>query len=150
MNPIIYRNEFGQIHRDYDLSAIEWGRGSKEWYVNGKRHRAGDLPAIYFINETTQWWKDGQLHREGGLPAVKYFCGENLRLEEWWINDRKLSDTQAIAYILFCQKMQEKKKLRAQKKIYYWWVQICYDMKRECGKRMAKKNVENYKKMMEL
>ena len=28
MNPIIYRNESGQIHRDNDLPAMEWSDGS--------------------------------------------------------------------------------------------------------------------------
>ena len=43
-------------------------------------------------------------------------------------------------YILFCQKMEEKKKVRAQKKIYYWWIQICYDPKTTVGKRMLEKS----------
>ena len=34
-------------------------------------------------------------------------------------------------YILFCQKMEEKIRLRAQKKIYFWWIQICYDPERK-------------------
>ena len=149
MNPVVYKNEFGQVHRSDDLPAIEWGRGSKEWYVNGERHRANDLPAIYVINETTQWWKNGQLHREGGLPAIKYFCGIDSS-EEWWLNDRKLSSTQAIAYTLFCQKMKKKNRVRAQKKIYFWWIQICYDLEHHsgCGQRMARKNLEVFETMM--
>ena len=149
MNPIVYKNEFGQVHRDYDLPAVLWARGSKEWYVNGERHRANDLPAMYFINETTQWWKNGQLHREGGRPAIKYFCGIDSR-DEWWINDRKLSNAQAIAYTLFCRKMEEKKRIRAQKKIYFWWIQICYDLEHPsgCGIRMAQRNLEVFESMM--
>ena len=53
-------------------------------------------------------------------------------------------------YISFCKNMENKRREKAQKKIYFWWVQICYDMNRECGRRMAQKNVENYKKMMEI
>ena len=52
------------------------------------------------------------------------------------------------AYILFCQRMQEKRRVRAQKKIYFWWIQICYDMSRECGKRMAHLNLKSFEKLM--
>jgi len=43
-------------------------------------------------------------------------------------------------YILFCNKMEEKIRLRAQKKIYFWWIQICYDPNTEVGKRMQEKS----------
>jgi hypothetical protein len=43
-------------------------------------------------------------------------------------------------YILFCQKMEEKKRLRAQKKIYFWWIEICYDPKTKVGQRMQEKS----------
>ena len=38
--------------------------------------------------------------------------------------------------------MEENKKERAQKKIYYWWIQICYDPEHPsgCGKRMLEKS----------
>ena len=49
-----------------------------------------------------------------------------------------------LNYISFCKKMEEKRKIRAQKIIYYWWIPICYDMKRECGKRMAQRNYEKF------
>jgi hypothetical protein len=45
-------------------------------------------------------------------------------------------------YISFCEKMKNKIRERAQKKIYFWWIPICYDVNREIGKRMMKKNVE--------
>jgi len=63
---------------------------------------------------------------------------------------RKLSDDQVITYNLFCQKMQEKKLAKAQKKIYFWWIQICYDLEHPsgCGKRMALKNLEEFETMM--
>jgi hypothetical protein len=32
----------------------------------------------------------------------------------------------------------------AQKKIYFWWLPICYDVERESGKTMAKHNLRNY------
>ena len=41
-------------------------------------------------------------------------------------------------YILFCKKTR----LKAQKKIYFWWIQICYDPQHPsgCGKRMQEKS----------
>lgn len=44
-------------------------------------------------------------------------------------------------YIAFCQKMEEKRRHRAAKKIYYWWIEICYDITRACGQRMKLKNL---------
>ena len=54
------------------------------------------------------------------------------------------------AYILFCQRMQEKRRERAQKKIYFWWIQICYDLEHHsgCGQRMAQRNLDVYETMM--
>ena len=43
-------------------------------------------------------------------------------------------------YILFCQKIEEKIRCRAQKKIYYWWIQICYNPETKVGKRMLEKS----------
>ena len=53
-------------------------------------------------------------------------------------------------YISFCQKMEEKRKIRAQKKIYFWWIQICYDLEHKsgCGQRMAQKNLDVFESMM--
>ena len=33
-------------------------------------------------------------------------------------------------YISFCEKMEKKIRDRAAKKIYYWWIPICYDLNR--------------------
>ena len=32
--------------------------------------------------------------------------------------------------------MEEKIRLRAQKKIYFWWIEICYDPNKKVGQRM--------------
>jgi hypothetical protein len=50
-------------------------------------------------------------------------------------------------YIAFCRKMEEKRRHRAAKKIYYWWIQICYDITRECGQRTKLKNLETVKEL---
>ena len=59
-------------------------------------------------------------------------------------------DMKSRKYLYFCYKMKEKIRIRAQKKIYFWWIPICYDVKRECGKRMAQHNFNTYKKMIEM
>ena len=50
-------------------------------------------------------------------------------------------------YISFCEKIQTKIKERAQKKIYFWWIPICYSLTHHsgCGKRMMMKNLEKAK-----
>ena len=46
--------------------------------------------------------------------------------------------------------MEERFRVTAQKKIYFWWIPICYDIERDCGKRMAQKNVDEYKTIMKM
>ena len=55
----------------------------------------------------------------------------------------------AMKYIAFCQKMEEKKRHRAQKRIYFWWIPICYDISRACGQRMKLKNWEATYKLLQ-
>ena len=131
------------LNRENDLPAIEWSDGRKEWWINGERHRERDLPAIDYDNNRRQWWKKGMLNREGGLPAIEYY-----NIKEWWINGVSLSETKAKLYIEFCSKMKEKIKNRAQKKIYFWWIPICYDIMRTCGQRMAQKNLNKFEQMI--
>ena len=50
-------------------------------------------------------------------------------------------------YILFLEKMKTKIRERAQRRIYFWWIPICYDVNRECGKRMMQKNLEKAKEL---
>ena len=78
----------------------------------------------------------------GHLEIVKYLVSQGSSIKN--ITQR------SIRYLSFCEKMQEKNRIRAQKKIYFWWIQICYDMNHPsgCGKRMAQKNVEEYESMM--
>ena len=58
--------------------------------------------------------------------------------------------TKCLKYLSFCKKMEEKRKIRAQKIIYYWWIPICYSLTHpsKCGWRMAQRNVDEYKAMM--
>jgi len=48
------------------------------------------------------------------------------------------------------QKFKERMLHKAATKIYFWWIPICYDVNRECGKRMMERSwqrVENYYKI---
>ena len=164
-----YHNALGQLHLDDGLPAKEWINGTKEWYKDGQRHRGDGLPAVECANGTKEWYVHGKLHCENGLPAVewangnrawwvngKLYCEGGLPAielgnhKDWWLNGRKLLAEEVIAYMEFCQKMVEKKRIRAQKKIYFWWIQICYDLEHHsgCGKRMASRNLSSFVKLM--
>ena len=54
--------------------------------------------------------------------------------------DRSVITPDAERYLQICERTRN----RAQKKIYFWWIPICYDTSRECGKRMRQKNWETY------
>ena len=41
-------------------------------------------------------------------------------------------------------KLMTKRQERSAKKIYFWWIPICYDMYRPSGQRMAQRNYEKY------
>ena len=142
----------GKLHRRGGLPAIDCVNGSKEWWVNGKRHRDGGLPAIewrridlsLYIHIDRMWYVNGYHHREGGLPAIEWYNGQKV----WFVNGNILSEEKGLAYFAFCERMQEKKRIRAQKKIYFWWIQICYDLTRPCGLRMANINLNSFKELM--
>ena len=138
----------GQYHRENDLPAIDWFNGTKSWWVNGLRHRDGGLPAVENANGLKEWWVNGKLHRDGGLPAIEWPRGS----KEWYVNGKRLSKEKALTYFSFCQKMQDKRRIRAQKKIYFWWIQICYDLDHHsgCGKRMALRNLDVFETMMKV
>ena len=76
---------------------------------------------------------------KGNLEVVKYLCEAGADISKISYKHKK--------YILFCEKMKTKIRERAQKKIYFWWIPICYDVNRECGKRMMRKNLEKAKEL---
>ena len=85
-----------------------------------------------FRNEDAIRWANLGGHYE----IVKYFVSLGAPIE--------LISERMKAYIAFCEKMEKKRQEQAQKKIYFWWIPICYDINRECGKRMRQKNYEKY------
>ena len=76
----------------------------------------------------------------GHLEVVKYLVSQGAPTTD--ISKR------ALHYLSFCKMMEEKKRIRAQKKIYFWWIQICYDIARPCGQRMAARNLALYQSMV--
>jgi hypothetical protein len=54
--------------------------------------------------------------------------------------NRALISPDCDKYIEIYNRSQQKIRERAQKKIYFWWIPICYDIRRECGQRMKVKN----------
>ena len=107
----------------------------------------------------------------GHLEVVKYLvekCGTDVRSSNHWavrlaseyghlevvkylINRGAVLSTpnpKYEKYLLVCTKGGEKRREKASKKIYFWWVQICYDVKRPCGNRMMRRNYEEYHKIV--
>lgn len=99
--------------------------------------------------------------RKGFLPIVKYLFEKgakhaNLALKDASANNRLeivyfLSQKGVyhfaltsfdIQYINFRLKMERKRFLWAVRKIYFWWIPICYDVNRDCGKRMMERSWE--------
>ena len=79
-----WRDDFGELHRDGGLPAVERANGSKEWWVNGVQHRDDGLPAVERASGTKEWWVNDELHRDGGLPAVERADGT----KQWWVNGK--------------------------------------------------------------
>ena len=100
----------------------------------------------YFINEKkiniqTVYFQRRYLlrlcARFGHFEIIRFLMKNGLDADEHSIDNSKF-----FRYISFCDDMERKQKLRAQKKIYYWWISICYDLHHPsgCGKRMAERN----------
>ena len=77
-------------------------------------------------------WADSNIQYE----IVKFLVDNGAPTAEISLNAKR--------YIEFRKKMEKLRILRAQKKLYFWWIEICYDMTRECGKRMASRNLDAY------
>jgi hypothetical protein len=77
----------------------------------------------------------------GNLQIVKYLYENGVEIKENYDLCKR--------YISFYEKMKNKLREKAQKKIYFWWIPICYDVNRECGKRMMQKNWEATKALFD-
>ena len=123
-------------------------RANKDWALC-MASRGGHLSIVQFLcnrganiqvdnNLPLKWASDGCHFETAG-----YLCKRGGQ-EQFITNVRTLN------YINFRKKMEKKIRDRAQKKIYFWWIQICYDLEHHtgCGQRMALRNLESYTIMM--
>ena len=87
-------------------------------------------------------WAVQVASENGHLEVVKYLVSQGAPTTA--ISEK------ALEYLSFCKRMEEKNLNRAQKKIYFWWIQICYDMEHPsgCGQRMAERNLALYQSMV--
>ena len=115
----------GRLHRENDLPAIENSYGDKFWYRHGIRHRENDKPAIEYTCGSKWWYYNGNLHRENDRPASIYYNGG----AGWWINGMNITS--------FRNKYLEARKLRAQKKIYFWIIKRLYRPGSESAKKLS-------------
>jgi hypothetical protein len=61
--------------------------------------------------------------------------------------DESLVSEEAKKYLSFCKKMKTKKLICAANKIGSWWIPICYNLNRECGKRMMERSWKRVEEM---
>ena len=59
-----------------------------------------------------------------------------------------ITNSNHLRYLTFCKTMALRLRERAQKKIFFWWIPICYDMTLEVGQRMFDKNLQKYMSLM--
>jgi ankyrin repeat protein len=110
--------------------------------------KSGDLEAVmYLVSQRADVTADNnyavQVASENGhLEVVKYLVSQGAPTTA--ISEK------ALEYLSFCKRMEEKNLNRAQKKIYFWWIQICYDMEHPsgCGQMMAERNLALYQSMV--
>ena len=71
----------------------------------------------------------------GHFEVVKYLVNQGASID-------LVEDERFKKYITFCNKMELQTRVKAQKKIYFWWIEICYDLNHPsgCGKRMLEKS----------
>ena len=74
---------------------------------------------------------------ERNFEVVRYLCEAGA--------DRSVISPEAERYL----QLYERTRVRAQKKIYFWWIPICYDTRRDCGKRMMIRNWEATKELFD-
>ena len=106
--------------------------------------------------------------KNGHLEVVKYLvekCGVNARVEDDWavkcacMNGyfevvkylfKKYRDIPPIfnpnyeRYLIVCEKGEKTRQYISSKKIYFWWVQACYNPNSLCGQRSMYKGYREY------
>jgi ankyrin repeat protein len=75
----------------------------------------------------------------GSLHAVKYLVEKGA--------DDSILPPFTRKTLLFTIKMEQTRRVWAANKIYFWWIPICYDVNRECGKRMMERSWKRVEEM---
>ena len=123
------------VRSDNDC-AVRWASGNGHLEVVKYLVEKCGVDVRVIDNQAVRWASG-----YGHLEVVKYLvekCGAVL----------STPNPRYKKYFLIYEKGEEKRRERASKKIYFWWVQVCYDVKRPCGNRMMRRNYEEYHKIV--
>ena len=84
----------------------------------------------------------------GHFEIVKYLLSQGADVE-FFDEAEGIIYRRCRNYLSFCDRMEERKKVRAEKKIYFWWIQICYDQEHHsgCGKRILEQSWSDFDKI---
>lgn len=85
-------------------------------------------------------WADETGHYE----VVKFLAENGGGIYE---NGELVLSSSAKKYISIYNKNEEKKRVKAANKIGSWWIPICYNVDRECGKRMMERSWKRVEEM---
>ena len=80
--------------------------------------------------------------------VADYRFDEMLKIEDSGVDVWQIFPPHFIWLFLTYKRVLHKTRVRAAKKIYYWWIPICYDMSRECGRRTWARGVDAALAMM--
>ena len=116
-------------------------RNFDDW-ANRNASEYGHLEVVKYLCEQGADFRSGNNSAitwasiNGRYEVVKYLCEAGADISKISEKHKK--------YILFCEKMKTKIRERAQRRIYFWWIPICYDVNHPsgCGKRMMQRNWE--------
>jgi hypothetical protein len=72
-----------------------------------------------------------------------------LAMEASGVNVSTIFPPYLLALFARYKRVLENTRNRAQKKIYFWWIPICYDPRRESGQRMMVQSWESTKALFD-
>jgi hypothetical protein len=140
-----------------DLEIVKWLVFQKGADITAGNNWAVQLASKNGHLKVVQWLvsQGANIRTNNYLPLQLASKNGHFEVVKWLVSQgaptTNISE-KARHYLSFCkrmeEKMKEKKRIRAQKKIYFWWIQICYDIARPCGRRMAERNLALYHSMI--
>ena len=133
LEKVKYLVSLGADIRSTDDYAIRWAS------LNGHLEMVKYLVSLGADIRSRDDWAVQMASRNGHLEMVKYLLSLGADISKITPEHKK--------YILSWRKMEERIRLRAQKKIYYWWIQICYDPETNVGKRMLERSWSEFDKI---